>query len=115
MAVLQRPKTISVVSVIAIILILLSFPMLFMPSIKRMGDFVPMLLGVIITLQFISIIGIWHMKKWGVLLFIFMYSLRIITFMSLELYGFRFGFFIFYGFVFSIIYSFYYKKMDSNL
>lgn len=115
MAVIHRPKTISVVSVIAIILILLSFPMLFMPSIKRMGDFVPMLLGIIITLQFISIIGIWHMKKWGVLLFIIMYCLRVITFIGLDLYGFRFGFFVFYGLLFSIIYSVYYKRMDDNL
>lgn len=115
MALVHRPKTISVVSVIAIVLILLSFPLLFMPSIKKMGDFVPMLLGIIITLQFISMIGIWHMKKWGVLLFIIMYCLRVVTFMNLNLYGFRFYFFVFYGLVFTIIFVFHYKKMDDNL
>lgn len=115
MAIVHRPKTISIVSVIAIVLILLSFPLLFMPSIKKMGDFVPMLLGIIITLQFISMIGIWHMKKWGVLLFIIMYCLRVVTFMNLNLYGFRFYFSAFYGLVFIIIFIFYYKKMDDNL
>ena len=115
MAVLPRPKTISVITVIAIVLVLLAFPMLFMPSIKRMGDFIPMILGIIITLQFVSLIGIWHMKQWGVQLFIVMFCIRIITFMFLELYGFRFFFSIVYSLLFIIFFLLHYKKMDSNL
>lgn len=95
MALMQRPKSISVITVTAIVLVLLAFPMLFTPSIKRMGDFVPMILGIIITLQFVSLIGIWHMKQWGVQLFIIMFCVRVITFMFLDLYTFRFFFNIF--------------------
>ncbi len=115
MAKIERPKSISVVTVIAIILILLAFPMLFMPTIKRMGDFVPMTLGIIITLQFVSLIGIWHMKRWGVQLFIIMFSVRVITFMFLDLYEFRFFFNIFYSIVFLIFFLVHYRKMDTNL
>lgn len=115
MAHLAKPKIITISSVIAIIVILFSFPLLFVPSIKRMGDFVPMTLGIIITLQFVSVIGIWHMKQWGVQLFIIMFCINIITFMFLELYGFRFFFNIFYSVLFIIFFLFHYKKMDANL
>lgn len=112
---MQRPKSISVITVTAIVLVLLAFPMLFTPSIKRMGDFVPMILGIIITLQFVSLIGIWHMKQWGVQLFIIMFCVRVITFMFLDLYTFRFFFNIFYSVVFIIFFLIHYRKMDTNL
>ena len=115
MAQVERPKIITIISVIAIILVLLAFPMLFIPSIKRMGDFVPMTLGIIITLQFVSVIGIWHMKRWGVQLFIIMFSARVVTFMLLELYGFRFFFNIFYSLIFIIFFLMHYREMDKNL
>ncbi len=115
MALMQRPKSISVITVTAIVLVLLAFPMLFTPSIKRMGDFVPMILGIIITLQFVSLIGIWHMKQWGVQLFIIMFCVRVITFMFLDLYTFRFFFNIFYSVVFIIFFLIHYRKMDTNL
>lgn len=115
MAVIHRPKTISVITIIAIVLVLLAFPMLFMPSIKRMGDFIPMILGIIITLQFVSLIGIWHMKQWGVQLFIIIFCLRVITFMFLEMYTPRFYFNIFYSVIFIIFFLFHYRKMDANL
>ncbi len=115
MAQIQRPKIISIISVTAIILILLAFPLLFIPSIKRMGDFIPMTIGIIITLQFIAVIGIWHMKQWGVQLFITMFTIRVVTFMLLEVFDFRFFFNIFYSLVFIIFFLIYYKKMDKNL
>lgn len=115
MAIVARPKSITIVSIIAIILALLAFPMLFMPSIKRMGDFVPMILGIIITLQFVSLIGVWHMKQWGVQLFIIIFSIRVITFMMLNMYSFRFYFHILYSIVFVVFFIKHYKNMDRNL
>ena len=115
MALIQRPKSISIITITAIVLVLLAFPMLFTPSIKRMGDFVPMILGIIITLQFVSLIGIWHMKQWGVQLFVIMFCLRLITFMFLDLYTFRFFFNIFYSIIFIVFFLIHYRKMDSNL
>ena len=115
MAQVTRPKDIRIVTIIALILVLLAFPMLFTPSIKRMGDFIPMILGIIITMQFVSLIGIWHMKQWGVQLFIIMFCIRVITFMFLDLYGFRFFFNIFYSLTFIIFFLVHYRKMDTNL
>lgn len=111
----ERPKIVSVASIVCIVLILLSFPLLFTPSIKRLGDFVPLILGVIITLQFVSIIGVWYMKKWGVHFFIGTFFARVITFMLLNLYGFRFYFNITYSLIAIIIFLVSYKKMSDNL
>jgi hypothetical protein len=115
MALVNRPKIISIITITAIVLVLLAFPMLFMPSIKRMGDFIPMILGIIITLQFVSLIGVWHMKKWGVHLFIIMFCVRVITFMFLNMYTYRFYFNISYSLIFIILFLVHYRKMDDNL
>ena len=84
-------------------------------SVKKMGDFIPMILGIIITLQFISVIGIWHMKQWGVQLFILMFFTRVITFLLLDIYTFQFFFNILYSLFFTIFFLIYYKQMDKNL
>lgn len=115
MAIINRPKLITTVTSIAIVFILLSFPMLFMPSIKKLGDFIPLILGVIITLQFVSLIGVWHMKKWGVELFLIMFFVRILLFSWLNLNNWSFYFNIFYSIVFIICFLLHYKKMDANL
>ena len=115
MAQVARPKIISILSVTAIILTLLAFPMLFTPSIKHMGDFVPMVIGIIITVQFVAIIGVWHMKQWGVQLFIIIFTVRVITFMFLEMYTFRFYFNIVYSIIFIGVFLYHFKKMDTNL
>jgi hypothetical protein len=66
----KRPKYISVVCVIGIIWSLFSFLYVFAPSVKKVGAWYPAVLGLLVALRFISLIGVWHMKKWGVLLFI---------------------------------------------
>ncbi len=115
MAIIIKPKLITVTAAISIVLILLSFPMLFLPSIKKLGDFIPMLLGIIITLQFISVVGVWHMKRWGVELFIIMFFARMFLFIYLDIIDFRFYFNIGTSVFFSSCFLAYYKKMDTNL
>jgi len=115
MAAASRPKIIAVFSVLTMILVLLSFPMLLMPTIRKLGDFVPMLLGILITLHFVAAIGIWHMKRWGVHLLIIMCFARVLAYLSLGIGGFRFGFFILYSFGFLVVFLAHYRKMDSNL
>jgi hypothetical protein len=115
MATFTLPKLLSIATATAIVLVLLSFPLLFMPSIKKLGDFIPMILGIVITLQFVALIGVWHMKRWGVELFIIMFFTRLLLFMLLELYGFRFYFNLAYSTIFSFCFLAYYKKMDTNL
>jgi hypothetical protein len=65
----KRPRYISFLSVLGIIWALLSFLYVFSPSVKKVGAWFPALLGLLVALRFISMIGVWHMKKWGVGIF----------------------------------------------
>ena len=67
----ERPIILTIVCIIAFIGVVLSFPGIFSPFVKKMGDFYPALFGCIIAFNFISIVGVWYMKKWGVTLFLF--------------------------------------------
>ena len=39
--------------------------LLISPFIKKKGDFFPAITGIIIAFEFISVVGVWYMKKWG--------------------------------------------------
>jgi uncharacterized membrane protein len=65
----HRSKYISVVAVVGLTWSMLSFLYVFSPSVKKVGIWFPAVLGVLVASRFISMIGVWHMKKWGVLLF----------------------------------------------
>jgi hypothetical protein len=66
----KRPRYLSVIIIIGIIWSLLSFLYVFSPSVKKVGAWFPAILGMLVALRFISMIGVWHMKKWGVLVFL---------------------------------------------
>ena len=66
----KRPKILKIVCILGFFSIVFSFLAVFSPSVKRMGDWYPALFGLIVAASFISYIGVWHMKRWGVQLFI---------------------------------------------
>ena len=65
MQAVKRPTLITVVSIIAFAAAVLSFPSVFSPFVKKKGDFFPAITGLVIAFEFISVVGIWYMKKWG--------------------------------------------------
>ncbi len=73
----KRPKYLSVIIIIGIIWSLLSFLYVFSPSVKKVGAWFPAMLGMLVALRFISMIGVWHMKKWGVLVFLISVCLKL--------------------------------------
>src|SRR5687768_3471521 len=67
---ITRPVILTILCIVGILWSLMNFFFVFSPFIKKIGDWAPAIYGIIVALQFISFIGIWHMKRWGVLLFI---------------------------------------------
>lgn len=109
---LKRPRLISIICILGFIWIVFSFPSVFSPSIKKMGDWYPALFGLIVASSFISYIGVWHMKRWGVQLFIitfFMKETLLILLEDLSYVGIAFSLF------FLISMLFFYRRMDLNL
>lgn len=111
----KRPLILTIICIIGYIWIIGTFPGVFSPSVKKLGAFVPAIYGLIIAGTFISFIGIWYMKRWGVEAYILMFFAKQIF---LWLTG-DTGFSTFLGIAFSawfiITFFFFYRKMDVNL
>ncbi len=108
----KRPKLLSLVCIAGFIWIVFSFPAVFSPTIKKLGDWYPALFGLIVAVSFISYIGVWHMKRWGVSLFIIAFFIKeIILILINDINYIGMGFSI----SFIIIMLFYYKRLDVNL
>lgn len=108
----KRPKLITFVCVLGFTWIVFSFPAVFSPSVKKLGDWYPALFGLIVAVSFISYIGVWHMKRWGVSLFIiafFVKEIILILINDVNVIG------IFFSSLFIIIMVRFYKQMDVNL
>ncbi len=65
----HRNKYLTFLCYLGLIWSLLSFLYVFSPSVKKVGIWFPAVLGVLVASRFISMIGVMHMKKWGVFLF----------------------------------------------
>lgn len=111
-AAIKRPTLISIVCILGFVWIVFSFPGIFSPSLKKLGDWYPALFGVLVAMSFISYIGLWHMKRWGVQLFIISFFVKEILLVMINDLS-------YVGIVFSIFFISsmvpFYKRMDVNL
>jgi hypothetical protein len=108
----KRSKLLSAVCIIGYIWIVFSFPGVFSPAVKKLGDWYPALFGLIVAASFISYIGVWHMKRWGVQLFIISFFIKefiLIMVNDVSYVG------IFFSILFIIPMLLFYKRMDLNL
>ncbi|MGZ4056270.1 MAG: hypothetical protein ACXVPU_10960 [Bacteroidia bacterium] len=108
----KRPVIIKIICILGFISIVFNFLSVFSPSIKRMGDWYPALFGLLVATSFISYIGLWHMKRWGVQLFI-------ITFFVKEVVNIMTGDLNLVPIIITALYMIpmllFYKRMDMNL
>lgn len=107
-----RPKIISAVCIAGFIGIVFSMPSVFSPETRRMGDFYPALFGLLISLRFIAYVGLWHMKRWGVELYLTVFTAGLIQSILLDDISYVGGG-LSVGAATIMIMS--YKKMDRNL
>lgn len=111
-AAIKRPVLISIVCILGFIWIVFSFPSVFAPSLKKMGDWYPALFGILVAISFISYIGLWHMKRWGVQLFLISFFIKealLFLINDVSIPGIAFSIF----FILSMLP--FYKRMDVNL
>jgi hypothetical protein len=111
----KRPGIITFICIIGFIWVIFTFPAVFSPSVKKLGDFVPAVYGLLVAGSFIAYIGLWHMKQWGVLLFLTVFFIKTLFLLLInDLEGSSIG-----GVVISVIFASilfrFYPKMDVNL
>jgi hypothetical protein len=108
----KRPVLITIVCILGFIWIVFSFVGVFNPALKKMSDWYPALFGLIVAATFMSYIGVWHMKRWGVQLFaisFFIKELALILIEDINPVGIVFALF------FLVSMLCFYKRMDINL
>lgn len=108
----KRPVLLSIVSIMGFIFTVFQFGIMMMPSIRKVGLFAPALYGLLVTITFIALIGIWHMKRWGVEMLLYVATAKIIYLALIDELG-------FFGILFLVILIAgtlpFYKRMDRNL
>jgi hypothetical protein len=110
----ERPRILTVLGVIHFIWTLIGFAGVLAPKVKHAGIFYPPLIGLVISLQFIALIGIWNRKRWGVHLFTYSVIIYALLQILLERAGFL-GLDIFLAVCMITACMVYYKRMDKNL
>jgi hypothetical protein len=65
----QRPVAITVICILGFIGAALSIPLIFSNAASNIASWYPPFLGLSAVVGLISMIGLWKMKKWGVLLY----------------------------------------------
>lgn len=106
---------ITLLCVMGYISIVISFPQVFSPQVKKLGLFMPALSGLLVAANFMAYVGIWYMKRWGAELFLISYFCKTLLDMVLN----QTGFLFYSGQVFSLVFIFIllrqYKYLDQNL
>lgn len=108
----KRPLLLTILCWSGIVWSLLNFVLVFSPVIKKIGIWAPAIYGLVVALQFISFIGVFHMKRWGVLLFVTSFFAKLLFTISnndVSYYG------IGAAVIFTIILLVFYPKMSGEL
>jgi hypothetical protein len=108
----KRPTILTIVCIASFAYAVIGFPTIFSPFIKKQGDFFPAFAGILISLEFISVVGVWYMKKWGLHMYITAALINHALIIYIENWA------IYKSVLpvfFIIVASIFYKQMDNNL
>jgi hypothetical protein len=112
---MKRPLILSIICVIGFLWVVVTFPGVFSPSVKKLGVFMPAIYGLIVAATFISFIGVWHLKRWGMELYAISFFCKMLFFILTKTFEITSIAGVVFSTWFIITYLFYYKKMDANL
>ncbi|MDI1355309.1 MAG: hypothetical protein PSX36_10340 [bacterium] len=112
---MKRPGIITAFCVLGYLSVVITFPQVFSPAVKKLGVFMPALYGILVAANFMSCVGIWYFKQWGVRLYLISFFAKTLFFILTNQIGISF----YMGLVFSVLFSVfllrYYSRMNANL
>jgi hypothetical protein len=65
----QRPFPITLICLIGFIGVLISIPLIFSPFVSMFGAWYPPYLALSVVVGFVSMLGLWKMRRWGLFLY----------------------------------------------
>jgi hypothetical protein len=111
----KRPGILTVICILGFTWVLITFPSVFSPDIKKLGIFMPAIYGLIVACTFISFIGVWHMKRWGAELYVLAFSAKTLFFVFTHTFGASSISGVLFSIWFIVMYAIHYRRMDVNL
>lgn len=111
----KRPRIISILGVVGFIFSAGQIIAISAPSIRDVATWYPIVYGMIIALRFISIVGVWHMKKWGAELFAYITIVKIAVQTLLNDFGMFGKIDAVVSIAFAIVFLSFYKRMERGL
>ena len=111
----KRPVILSVICITGYISALVTFPQVFSPPVKKLGAFIPAIFGILVSLHFISCVGIWYLKKWGVELYLASFFAKTLFSLVSNRTGPVFYVNIIISSIFILLLLKYYRRLNGNL
>src|SRR4051812_341875 len=111
----KRPIITSIFCVIGFIICAGQIVAISAPSIRNVAIWYPVIYGMIVSLRFISLVGVWHWKKWGAELFTYSTLIKITTQILVNDLSTMGKVDAFLSVLFSITFMVYYRRMSRNL
>lgn len=112
---MKRPKILTLICVVGYLSVVITFPQVFSPGVKKLGMLVPAVYGILVAAHFIACVGIWYFKQWGVQLYLSVFFARLLFNLLINDTGFGFYFNLLLNLVFSVILLRHYRHMNPNL
>jgi hypothetical protein len=112
---MKRPRIITTICILGYLTVLFSFPQVFSPSVKKLGVWMPAVYGILVAMHFISCVGLWYVKQWGVELYLIAFFAKTIFFLTTDQTGVTFYLGLVFSICFSIILLRFYRRMSPNL
>lgn len=80
----KRPWLVTIFCIVNGLWAIKLLPSIANPALKQYGDYFPPLYGIIVAFIFISVIGIWHMRRWGVNMYIVSFFMKQLFLMFID-------------------------------
>lgn len=112
---MYRPKIITFICIIGYLSVVVTFPQVFSPQIKKLGVFMPAIYGILVAANFIACVGLWYFKQWGVQLYLISVFAKLLFYLLLNQLGVGFYVNLISSVIFTVILMRFYRKMNPNL
>lgn len=112
---MKRPPLISIICIVGYLSVVFTFPQVFSPAVKKLGVFMPALYGILVAANFISCVGIWYFKQWGVQLYIISFFAKTLFYLLTNQLGPLFYANVALTSIFIIVLLRHYRQMNPNL
>jgi hypothetical protein len=114
-AVRKRPIVISIFAVTGFIISACQIVLISYPGIRDIASWYPIVYGLLTALRFMSLVGVWHMKKWGAEVFLYALLAKISIQVAVNDLTMLAVFDTILSVIFAVVFMLYYRRMDRNL